>query len=378
MAEEGTILFRHAFLHGNLSTLFYLSDISGYINIWLNVSTIFSNIVPLKYAPLVSVYLAFILLIYIFFYILFSTSHLLLDFKIKCVACSIVLFSPIMTAEVWLSPLNSMSYFGILTFLILFDKNHHTIFKKINPPLLLLSGLSGLYSSILTPLFFLKYIFSKNKHDLLNFSFLFLSFIIQLLIFIYAKTYDLVAPDRFFINYEKIINFIYNAYLKALFGREVLQILIPLVNIQFAKILLLFFFLLFLIFLILICVKKKDIIIIYILVALLIESLLIVFGSAYKEFAGGRYIVVPGAIILFSILRLFLIFNYNKLKYFFLTLIIFSLTTGFLEFKYLNQYPNFLSCNNCPVWREQIDIWKKDHKYLIKIWPYPKYQVQLY
>ena len=132
MAEEGTILFRHAFLNVNLSTLFYLSDVSGYINIWLNVSTIFSNIVPLKYAPLVSVYLAFILLIYIFFYILFSTSHLLLDFKIKCVACSIVLFSPIMTAEVWLSPLNSMSYFGILTFLILFDKNHHTIFKKIN------------------------------------------------------------------------------------------------------------------------------------------------------------------------------------------------------------------------------------------------------
>lgn len=378
MAEEGTVWFRQVFLYGNFNTLFFFYNFSGYLNLWMNIAAIFSNIPPIGYAPLISVYCALIVLIYVFVYIIFSTSSLLTNLRIKCIGCIIILLSPVMTAEVWLSPLNSMSYFGILTFLILFEKKDSLNFKKINPLILFLSGLSGPYGFVLWPLYYLKYFISKNRYDLINFLVIFVCFVLQSLMFIYTKNLDLVAPDRFYLTYEKIINFIYNAPLKAFFGREFLQILILILNIKFAKIALLILTLLLLLLLVYILIKKKDYILNVIFAAFLIETILVLGGSAYKDFAGGRYSVVPGIIILFMILRLFLIFKYSYFQYIFRVILIFSLTSGFLEFRYLNLYPNLLSCNNCPVWKEEISIWKSDKKYLIKTWPYPKVRVQLY
>jgi hypothetical protein len=72
--------------------------------------------------------------------------------------------SPVMTPEVWLSPLNCMSYFGILTFLMLFEKKDSLNFKKINPFILFLSGLSGPYSFVLWPLYCLKYFINFIHH----------------------------------------------------------------------------------------------------------------------------------------------------------------------------------------------------------------------
>jgi hypothetical protein len=378
MAEEGAIWFRHVFLYGNFNTLIFFYNMSGYLNLWMNIVAIFSNIPPIDYAPLISVYCALLVLIYIFVYIIFSTSSLLINFRIKCIGCIIILLSPVMTPEVWLSPQNSMSYFGVLTFLILFEKKDSLNFKKINPLILFLSGLSGPYSFVLWPLYYLKYFISKNRYDLINFLVIFACFVFQSLIFIYLKNLDLVAPNRFYLTYEKIINFIYNAPLKAFFGREFLQILISILNIKFAKIALLILTLLLLLLLIHILIKKKDHILNVIFAAFLIETILVLWGSAYKDFAGGRYSVVPGIIILFMTVRLFLIFKYSYYQYIFRVILIFSLTSGFLEFRYLNLYPNFLSCINCPIWKEEISIWKKDKKYLIKIWPYPKVRVQLY
>jgi len=380
MAEEGSIWFRHVFLYGDFNTLIFLYNISGYFNLWMNIAAIFSNMSPIEYAPLISVYCAFLVLIYIFVYIIFSSSSLLTNFRTKCIGCIIVLLSPVMTPEVWLSPLNCMSYFGILTFLILFEKKDSLTFKKINPFILFLSGLSGPYGFVLSPLYCLKYFIFKNRYDLINFLVIFACFIFQSLIFIYAKNLDLVAPDRFYLTYEKIINFIYNAPLKAFFGREILQTLISISNIAFAKTtLLVITLLLLLLFLLLsIFIKKKDYILNVIFAAFLIESFLVLVGSAYKDFAGGRYSVVPGVIILFMIVRLLFIFKYSYYQHIFRIVLILSLTSGFLEFRYLNLYPNLILCKNCPIWKEEISIWKKDKKYLIKTWPYPQERVQLY
>ena len=51
-----------------------------------------------------------------------------------------------------------------------------------------------------------------------------------------------------------------------------------------------------------------------ILSALFIQSLLVLFGSAYQDFAGGRYAVVSGVIVLFALLRLFYLYtdSYKK------------------------------------------------------------------
>ena len=36
-----------------------------------------------------------------------------------------------------------------------------------------------------------------------------------------------------------------------------------------------------------------------------------------------------------------------------------------------NSYKNFLMCNECPIWKDEIKIWKNNPEYKIKIWNYP-------
>ena len=378
VAEEGYIWFRNIFLFGNFDTLIFVHEFSGYLNLWMNIAAILAAIPPIEFAPLATVYFALLLKIYIFFYIIFSNSSLLPNIQSKYIGCIIVLFSPVMTPEIWLTSLFSINYLGILVFLMLFEKNKNSHFKKINPYVLLISGLSGLYGCVLAPLFYIKYFFSKNKSNLLNFIVISLCSFAQLLIIIYTKIFNLIAEDRFFITYEKIINFIYNAILKVFFGREILQKIIFITNFNLGKILaLVFVFFLFLI-VFLILLKKKDYILNMIAASFAIETLLVLFGAAYKDFAGGRYAVVPGVIISFMILRLFFLFKEAIYKGIFFIILLISLVVGFLEFKYFTIYPTFLSCINCPVWKEEIIKWKKDNHYIINIWNYPHQQLKLY
>ena len=52
-----------------------------------------------------------------------------------------------------------------------------------------------------------------------------------------------------------------------------------------------------------------------IVASFVIETILVLFGAAYKDFAGGRYAVVPGVIISFMILRLFFLFKKKKINF---------------------------------------------------------------
>jgi hypothetical protein len=344
----------------------------------MNISSFFSWFVPMEYAPLVTVYFSFFLLLYIFIYILNSESALFPSNASKHVGCMLVLFSPVMTAEVWLNSLNAMSYLGILGFLIIFENNQISRFKKINPFVVGISGLSGVYACVLAPLYFVKYYKTKNKIDLINFFIISICAIFQFIIIVYSKLSNEIAPERFFITNEKLFNFIYNSILKPFFGREFLQKGISLVNLElllvisFVSVVTLFCFILKT------SIVKKDYILKIILLSFLAESFLVIFGSAYKDFAGGRYAVVPGVIISFALLRLFYLYNKSLIKYFFIFLVSFSLLAGLAEFKYYAPYPDMLACIKCPNWKEEVFKWKTDNSYKLKIWVYPKQTMILY
>lgn len=331
-----------------------------------------SGIVPIEYAPLIFVYYSFFILIFIFIYILNSNSLLLPTTNSKYLACMIVLFSPVMTAEIWLNTLHVMSYLGILTFLIVFENYEKTKFSKINPFILILSGLSGLYSVAFTPIYFFKYYFTKNKIDFVNLLIILTCSAIQFIIILISKINDEIAGERFFLSYEKILNFIYNAILKAIFGRELLQQLIQLIDLDYLKILSIFFILFSIIILLRETLNKKDKILSLIFFSLIIQSFLVLFGSAYHDFAGGRYAVVSGVITLFALLRLSHLQKNNYIKKFIISFISFSLVMGFIEFKQLAKYPHFLKCIECPNWREEVIKWKKNKNYELKIWNYRK------
>ena len=52
--------------------------------------------------------------------------------------------------------------------------------------------------------------------------------------------------------------------------------------------------------------------------------------------------------------------------------IFFSLSAGLYEYKHNNKYPHFLICVDCPHWKDEINIWKENPNYEIKIWNYPE------
>jgi len=221
-----------------------------------------------------------------------------------------------------------------------------------------------------------KIIFIKTKQkfwcSFINFLIIFLSSLFQLFIYIYSKYNGLFETNlRYQFSYEKIINFIYNVFLKSIFGRDLThQIFFDIyskINILLLLLVLLFLFL-FLVIAILKNIKKDNILIILGLL-FIAESFLAFFGSKMQQ-VQGRYAVIPAFLFMIVIYRLYQT-QIDSIKRLSIILIIFSLLTGVYQFKYKATYPQFLDCFNCPVWKEEISKWRLDNSYKIKIWNYP-------
>ena len=125
----------------------------------------------------------------------------------------------------------------------------------------------------------------------------------------------------------------------------------------------------------------KDKIICYLIYVFFSVSIIIIFGSLHNYF-GGRYAVIPGATLILILFHLLSKIEKKFLKYIFSTLIVFSIITGIYEFRpptknVKHLYIKFLDCRNCPIWKEEVLIWKKNQDYILKIWPYPQKVMQL-
>lgn len=370
ISEEGFIFFKNSYENGPIHGFFQIFWETGYLNLWANIGSLLALIPPLEYAPIATVYLALSLKIYIFIFILYSDSEFSQNLRDKFFLCFIVLLSPVMVPNIWLNTLNSMSYFGILTILIFFQTNKtKNFYEKISPYILLLSGLSSLYSAILAPFFLLKYYFNKNKINYYNFIAISFSAIIQFAIIIYAKLNSFIFEYKTGISLVKLISYCYNVIVKSFFGREVGQILTKqIININQIKILSILFISLS-IFFIYFIIKEKDKILNFLILILITESFFVLIGSSHDQ-VGGRYAVVPGISFLLITYRLFQI-NQKILKFIFMIMIINSLILGTYEYKFKTKNPRYLKCINCPVWKEEVKKWKIDNGYIMQIWNYP-------
>ena len=373
VAEEGYFWFRNSFIDGPFKGIIQVFWPSGYFNFWANLGSVFALLTPLEFAPLVTVYFSLTVIIYILIYILFSESEFLISLKDKILACFIILLSPPMVPEIWLNTLNSMSYFGIITILIYFQKNNSKNYlNKTSPLIILISSLSSLYTCIQTPFFIFKYLKNRNKVNFFNALFISLVSLFQAIIFLYSKINDLQNNVRFNISYEKFINYFYNVPLKSIFGREILQefykMYINPSHITFFLFAILFVFFLLIIFFL--KEIKKDNILLALFLFFTAESILVFFGS-WNHQVQGRYAVVPGVLFILIFLRIskFNKFFFNKLSLF---LVIFSISIGAYEFKHKAKYKHFLDCNDCPVWKDEVIKWKKDKDYKLLIWNYPE------
>jgi hypothetical protein len=347
-SENGLdIFYNFAKENSFFKSLFYVYSEAKYYELWTNLSAIVVSNISIP-SFIITVYFALIIKLLLLFYIFFSNSSLLVSTLYKFIFASFVIYSTAITPEIWLTVLHSKNYFGLFTFLMLFqnfenfDKKKYYIYRCG----LVFSGLSSIYSSILAPAYFYKYIVNKNINNFYNFIYSLFPLIINFFIFIYFSLKPLAINDRFVVELDKISNLIYSIIVRPILGGNLSSILFK--NFYFIEtkfliflliIVILFFFLLLSYF-----INKKDNILNIILICLSINIILILLGSQYANFVGGRYAVISSVIFLSILLRLFQIEKKNYLRFFISITVSIALITGLAEFKYFNQWMFLLEC----------------------------------
>jgi len=384
MAEDGELFFKSAFENNFLEHLLYFAPNSGYYNFIANILAEISTHFPLNYAPLVVAYGSLFLILLPIILILFKDSYLFKNDYQKIIASVILFIATPNSPEVWVNSINSQIYLFFSSFLILYFKDENNSVNLKEKFLLLIAGLSGIYSCILTPIFFFKFYFLKKKNNLYNFIILLFCTIIQLSLIFYSKINNLLHTSHIEFIEKPIFyvtSFIYSFFMKPIFGRDLLYFINEKLHISFLPkdvffivfgLLVLFFFIKFNF----INYIKKDkifqsIFFIYFLV------FGVVFLGSDNFPPSGRYAVIPGNLFLLIIFYLSIYFEIKQIRYFFSFVILLSIISGIYEFRPTTKYIRFLDCVNCPDWKTEIINWKKDNDYTIGIWPYPRKKFKL-
>tara|TARA_B100001142_G_scaffold323566_1_gene373867 strand:- start:849 stop:1988 length:1140 start_codon:yes stop_codon:yes gene_type:complete len=342
---KGDNFYEYSAQNSLLKSLLYVYDYGGYFELTRNIVSKFATYFPI-FSQLIDVYFSLLIYLAIFLYIYFSNSIIFNEKKYKILIIFLILFSPPMTPEIWLTVAHAKAYFGIFSFILLFQdfKNLENYKKIIYRFTLIFSGLSSIYASVFAPIYFLKFIIEKNKDSFLNFLCSLLPLVINLFTFI--RFFSNANVDRFVFDINKIESFSYNILIRPFFGSSIPKFFHSKLNIENNDTIFIALFLLIIIsiFFAYKIYQKKDKIIILIVASFLLQSSFVFIGSLYSDFVGGRYAVIPGIILLTLFIRLFQTEQSYLYRNLFAFFILMSLTTGFLEFKYFSPLPNIISC----------------------------------
>ena len=278
----------------------------------------------------------------------------------------------------------------LIAILIFFMSNLTFVQMKINNILIFLGSLSGIYTCALFPVYFVKYLYNKNKYNLINCLILFFSSIIQISLIIYSKINEKLVSSVLVNDFtlDTVVYFFYNIILKPIFGRQVIHYFMNQLNLIEGTTIYLVLFLIVIFAIVLLANIKKvfnflrnNYVFSILLSIFALISFVILVGSINNQL-GGRYAVIPGSILLLIILHLSFEIKKPVIKILFFLIISFSLIFGANEFRpptenVKHQYIKYLDCINCPIWKEEIYKWRKNNEYEIGIWPYPLKKLKL-
>ena len=169
-AEEGSIHFAHAHNEGGLAGLTFIDQRAGYLNLIPNVGTSLASLVPLSAAPLVTTWLAFGVLLFVLWVVLAWPSDLLPTATARLTAAGLLLFGPAAHPEVWLNTINSQTLFGVLGIVLVFVRLDELSSRHFGLGIaaLLVGALSGLYTTILTPLFLCRAYRERTRRTIIQ------------------------------------------------------------------------------------------------------------------------------------------------------------------------------------------------------------------
>ena len=333
--------------------IFHVREGHGVLIFWNNITHFFLQFFPYDIAKYLINYTNLFVYMTILSFVYFAKSELFLNTKHKIFAALIILVSPPMTPEVWMSSAHLRGYFGIFSFILLFQdhEKHKKFFNNITSFLIFFSGLCSIYAAALTPAYFLKFYLFRNKENFKRFIFASISFLIQGAIVLYHIYVDFGETTRFQYDIklflDSIYSYFYNIPVRSFLGSTIPKFLFlnsEIYKIIYFKYLIYFFLITFILFISINVLKKGDKLSYVIIFSLILISFLILFGTVSPGFVGGRYAVTPGVILIFLFFRFYLVERSILLRNLFFLMLTFSLIIGLLEFKYLTPLPESIKC----------------------------------
>lgn len=336
--------------NGLIKGLFYVYEPASYFKLWTNIANTFASFFSFEAAKIITNFSSVIIYYTIFAYILFFRSELFITLKQKIFAICVILFSPGMTPEIWMGSAHIREYFGIFAFILLFyNPTNDTNFKKMfSHVLVIFSFLSSIWATVLSPVYFIRYLLNKNKNNLIFFLSSFICSVIQFTIVInYHFLNSVGTASRFQVGTDKILSFIYNVPVRSFFGSIIPKYFFVKTDIYLINYFSFLFFsalLILTIFLVIYIFRKRDYLLNLILLSFILISIFALAGSFPAGFAGGRYAVISSVILIFLVFRIFTIECNLIIKNSLRILLLFSLIIGLVEFKYKSPLPNVLAC----------------------------------
>lgn len=350
--------YNYAKDNGLIKGLFYVYEPASYFKLWTNIANTFASLFSFEAAKIITKFFSVIIYYTIFTYILFFKSELFYTFKQKIFAICVILFSPGMAPEIWMGSAHIREYFGIFAFILLFydPKNDTNFKKKFSHVLVIFSFLSSVWATVLSPVYFIKYLFNRNKNNLIFFLSSFICSLIQFIIFMhYHFLKSAGTTSRFQVGTDKIFSFIYNVPVRSFFGSTIPKYFFVKTDIylfNYFNFVLFFSFIFLIIFLLIYIFRKKDFLLNLILLSFLLISIFAIAGSFPAGFVGGRYAVLSCVILTFLVFRIFTLEDNLIIKNSLGMLFLFSLMIGLVEFKYKSPLPNVLACKMSVVERK--------------------------
>lgn len=372
-AEEATLYFSHAYTHSLSQQLTFVA--AGYYSLVSVVSTAFAHrLVSLESAPFVTTIFALSIQLLPAIIILFGNIQSFATIRLKIIALLLLLFV-MPNSEVWLNVVNSQFYLAIVTALILINHSQTRAEKIFYSLILLVSGLTGLISLFLLPLFFFKAFSLKDNEKWIQSAVLLFTGLIQAY-FILTSDNGLRQGDFDALTYVFI--FIIKVCLLPILGADIAASVIPIfrqilsaswpINYLIVSIAVFFGGLFFHFIKKFLTTDARY---------LFAASLFLFFFSVYgalgdksqliNALGSERYFTAPNTLFYLSLLGLLshdFSYKINKKKWFLQLIILLVLISGLLNFWSDKNNANIAG----PSWKQQI-LQNQDGLRNIMIWP---------
>lgn len=380
-AEEGVIWFQYALGHSVWSTLVFVYNLSGYLNLAANVAGVLAGLSArtghMLRAPLVSTIVALIVQSIPFVILCFGNSRLFNSQWKRIVGGVILLVLPSATPEIWLNSINSMSFAGLVTLLLLFE---HTDWRPavrwLVRALLMLCGFTGIYAVVLAPFFFADYIYRRLRERAIQAVILLLVGITQAAAIIYYKLYGGLPMRGEAVARLAPINVAFYHVTMPFVGQDLARMLFRFVGMEDAwwvassyphwpaeSTLLAGWIssLLVTVCLIWLCRRECSFDKLLLVGMFSTYSIITTLGSLHG-IPAGRYAFLPAVALVLLVFSNIDTASYGIRHAVCCAAIAMSLAVGIGQFWNMEMFSG-------PSWRDEVVAWKKDQNYGLKVWP---------